>query len=176
MINFNQILRRIEGSDEFKNFRKEYEDSYLCSAFFVFDLESQSETKQLDYYIPSKEKIASFLVDNVIKFSIDDIFQKENRTLKKISPEFKIGFEEAIDIAKERLEVENAKEKKETGTKGSGKINKVIGILQELDKKQIWNFTCMIGGTNMMLIHIDVNTGEITKIDKVNIMNFVRRV
>lgn len=176
MINFNQILRRIEGSDEFKNFKKEHEDSYLCSAFFVFDLESQSETKQLDYYIPSKEKIASFLVDMDIKFSVDDIFQKESRTLKKISPEFNIGFGEAIDISKERLEIENVREEKETGVKGNWKINKVIAILQKLDKNQIWNFTCMIGGTNMMLIHIDVESGEVIKNERVNMMNFVRRV
>ena len=77
MINFKQVLRRIAGSGEFRNFKKDNEDAYLCSAFFVVDFESQSETKQLDYYLPSKEKIASFLVDGEIKFSIDDIFQKE---------------------------------------------------------------------------------------------------
>lgn len=178
MINFQQVLRRIEGSDEFKNFRKEFEDSFLCSAFFVIDFESQSETKQLDYYIPSKEKIASFLldIDSKIKLSIDEIFQKENRALKKISTKLKIGFGDAVDIAKENLEMENIKQEKETGTRGNEEINKVIAILQKLDENQIWNLTCMISGTNMLLIHIGSDTGKILKKEKVNIMNFIRRV
>ena len=177
MINFQQVLRRIEGSDEFKNFKKEFEDSFICSAFFVVDFESQSETKQLDYYIPSKEEIASFLldIDSRIKLSIDDIFQKDNRILKKISTEFKIGFEDAVDIAKEHLDIENIKQEKETGTKGNEEINKVIAVMQKINESQIWNLTCMIGGTNMFLIHIDSDTGKILKKEKVNIMNFIRR-
>jgi len=175
MINFNQVLRRIEGSDEFKNFKRENDDSYLCSAFFVVDFESQSETKQMDYYIPAKEKIASFLVDGDIKFNIDDVFQKNNRPLKEISKNFKIDFSKAINIAKENLDILNEEEKNKTGKIGKLQLNKIIAILQNLNEEQIWNLTCMVGGTNMMLIHINAENGDVTKMDKADLMSFVTR-
>ena len=175
MINFQQILRRVEGSDEFKNFKDENPDTYLCSAFFVVDFESQSETKQLDYYIPAKEKIASFLVDGNIKFNVDNIFQKNNQPLKEISRSFDVDFSKAVNIAKENLEILNIKEKDETGKKGSLQLNKVIAILQKLNEEQIWNLTCMIGGTNMILMHINAENGDVTKMDKANLMSFITK-
>ena len=175
MINFQQILRRIEGSDKFKDFKKDNENAYLCSAFFVVDFESQSETKQLDYYIPEKEKIASFLVDVNIKFNIDDIFQKNNMPLKEISKNFNIDFSNAVEIAKENIESINIKEKEVDEKKGNIRINKVIAILQKLNEEQIWNLTCMVGGTSMILMHINADKGEVTKIEKADLMSFMTR-
>lgn len=170
MINFDQILRRVEGSDEFKNFKKENDDAYLCSAFFVIDFESQAETKQLDYYVPSKDKIGNFIVDSEIKFMLDNIFEEKKKAIQQISSNVKIGFQKAIEIANKVVEKENQEEEKH------GKITKIIGILQKLDKEQIWNFTCMLGTMNMLLLHINSETGEILKNQKSSLMNFIRRV
>lgn len=170
MIIFNQVLRRVEGSDEFKNFKKENEDAYLCSGFFVIDFGSNNETKQLDYYIPSKNKIASFLVDVGIKFIVDDIFEERKKTLNEINPDIKIGIQEAINIAKETINMENKKGKKKD------KINKIIAILQKLDKEQIWNIIGMLGTMEMMLMHIDSQTGKVLKNEKAALTDFLRRV
>lgn len=131
MINFNQIVRRVEGSKRYIGFKKENKDAYLSSAFFILDFENNVETKQLDYFIPSKNKIASFLVDNGIKFRIDDIFEEKKKTIEKINSEVKVGLSDAVDTAKEVIKIKDLNFNKEN----LYKEKKDVEIEINLDKK-----------------------------------------
>ncbi len=169
MISFQDVLKRVEKSSEFKKFKEENEEAYLCSGFFVIDFESPIETKQIDYYLPSQNKMASFLVDADIKVSIDGIFEEKKRVINKINPEIKIEIDGAIDMAKEVVKAENQKGKRNFS------ITKIIAILHKTDEGQVWNLTCMLGGTDMMLVHVDSETGKVVKNVKASLLDFMRR-
>lgn len=156
MNNFQEILKEVQGSKEFADFKKNNADCYLCAAFFIFNFESDSETKQLDFFIPKNNKIATFILNDTVKLKIEDAIEKK---LDKINPEIKIGLPAAIEKAKKECK---------------SKVNKIIAILQVLEGKQVWNITCMLEGFNMLLLHIDSQSGEIIKKEKRNLFDFVK--
>lgn len=155
-MNFQAILKKLQRSKEFADFEKENANCYLCAAFFVLDFESGSETKQLDFFIPKKNKIVTFVLNDSIKLKIEDAIEKK---LGRINPEIKIELPAAIEKAKKECK---------------SKVNKIIAILQVLEGRQVWNLTCMLEGFSMLLLHVDSQSGEITKKEKRNLFDFVK--
>ncbi len=155
-MNFQAILKKLQNSKEFADFKKDNADCYLCAGFFVLDFESGSETKQLDFFIPKKNKIVTFVLNDAINLKIEDAIEKK---LGKINPEIKIELPAAIEKAKKECK---------------SKVNKIIAILQVLEGRQVWNLTCMLEGFSMLLLHVDSQSGEIIKKEKRNLFDFVK--
>lgn len=153
---FQEILKKLQDSKEFADFKKENADSYLCTGFFILDFESGSETKQLDFFVPKKKKIATFVLNDSVKLKIEDAIKEK---FDEIDPKIKIELPTAVEKAKKECK---------------NKINKIIAILQVLEGKQVWNFTCMLEGFGMMLLHIDSQSGEVTKKEKRGLFDFIK--
>ncbi len=155
-MNFQEILKKLQKSKEFAEFKKDNQDFYLCAGFFVIDFESSNETKQIDFFMSKKNKIATFILNDTIKLRIEDAIEKK---FDEVNSKIKIELPEAIEKAKKECK---------------SKINKIIAILQVLEGRQVWNLTCMLEGFSMLLLHIDSQSGEITKKEKRGLFDFVK--
>jgi len=155
-MNFQEVLKKLQKSREFADFKKENADCYLCAGFFIIDFESGSETKQIDFFMPEKNKVATFILNDTINLRIEDAIEKK---LGEVDSKIKVELPEAVEKAKKECK---------------SKINKIIAILQILEGRQVWNITCMLEGFNMLLLHIDSQSGEITKKEKRGLFDFVK--
>ena len=153
-------LSKLENSKEYKNWKSENKNSYLCSCFYL----DNEGNWQFDYYLPKKDRIKTFIVeDNKIKELKDSkIFKKDDSALKRLDlNKVKIKFESAVEL------VDNLKDNK---YKNENVIKRII-ILQNIDK-EIWNITYLTSNFNILNIRIDANSGKILSERLENIMRF----
>ena len=54
----NPFIQKLSNSSEYREFQKKNGDAFLVAGFFVLDLESGQSLHQIDYYVPSKKKVA----------------------------------------------------------------------------------------------------------------------
>lgn len=72
---FEHYLKRVEESPEFKKFREEHKKAFLCAGFFVIDFEQGKHMHQIDFCIPKSKKIATFTLDEGIKFNLSPLMK-----------------------------------------------------------------------------------------------------
>jgi len=155
-MNFQEVLKKVQKSKKFADFKKDNPGCFLCAAFFILDFESGRETKQIDFFMPKNNKIATFILNDTIKLRIEDAIEKK---FDEVDSKIKVELPEAIEKAKKECK---------------SKINKIIAILQVLEGRQVWNLTSMLEGFSMLLLHIDSQSGEITKKEKRGLFDFVK--
>ncbi len=159
-MDFSSTLEKIEKSSAFKQFKKKHSDAYLCAGFFIIDYEQQNNQSQLDYSLKNS-KIYTFLADNEITYKKAETIEGRKEKLPEIKKEIKIDIQDIEKIAKERVDK---------------KILKIIAILQKLKDKQIWNLTIMTEGLGIIQIHIDSDSGEVLKLEKRKMFDFIKKV
>ena len=165
-MNFSQTLEAIEKSKEFKEFKKEHEDDYLCAGFFVLDFEQGINQQQLDYSLKDGTIFTFSLSENEIVVKEAETIEGKKQKLPELNKEVKIDLENLKEIAEKRKEKEGIE----------NRITKIIAILQKHEDKQIWNLTCMMEGFGILQVHINSETGEILKFEKRNLFDFVKKV
>ncbi len=167
---FSEYKQKVESSEEFKKFKQENPDSYLCAGFFVFDYETKDNKKQaVDYSIKDGE-IATF-----------DIATDENnqeKIIKKISEKAikKSKIKEIKETAKTDLEA--LKEIVEDEMKNkmiTGNIKKMIIVLQMLNNDLIWNIQAILSGMEIINIHIDDSDKSVLKFEKFSLRDIIRK-
>ena len=104
---FKQLLKKVQSSQEFKDFKSKHKNTFLFSAFFILNPELEVETEQLDYAIDNKnEKAATFIIDNVnnskIKFKIDELEPKSH--IIKIDHKIKVDVDDVVKTIRNQLE------------------------------------------------------------------------
>lgn len=153
-------LSKLENSKEYKSWKNDNKDGYLCSCFH---LDGEGDW-QFDFYLPKKDKIKTFIVENnEVKELIDSkIFKKDDSVLKKLDlNKVKVTFENAVDI------VDNLKDSK---YKSENIIKRII-ILQNIDK-EVWNITYLSSSFNILNIRVDANSGKILSEKLDSVMRF----
>ena len=153
-------LSKLERSEEYKLWKNDNKNSYLCSCFYLDD----EGNWQFDYYLPKKDKIKTFIVeDNMIRELKDSkIFKRNNDVLKKLDlNRVKITFENAVNI------VDNLRD---NNYKNENIIKRII-ILQNIEK-EIWNITYLTSSFNILNIRVDASSGKILSEKLENIMRF----
>lgn len=155
-----EIIRKVEMCKDFKSFKKTNPGAYFCAAFFILDYETQTEKKQLDYFVSSTD---------VMTFAINQGGTEITPAQAELPKKEKIP---AIGMQAVRLTeyqvMEIAKKESEIG-----EFTKVIVVLQNLDGKDIWNLSCM-KGLQMMRYHISATDGKIIKKEKINLMDMMK--
>ena len=68
-MNLQFFIEKLGNSEEYKKFKKENKDAFLCSGFFVIDVENNGvESKaSLDFFSPKTKKMFGFQLNNEIK-------------------------------------------------------------------------------------------------------------
>ena len=175
-MNFKDLLKEIEQSESFKQFKEQHSDAELIAGFFILDFKDKREESTIDY--KSGDKIYTFTISNEGLFSF-----KEENILDKTRPLNKLNSDIKVDAVNLKAKVEQAfKDNKITGN-----LEKIIAVLQEMSisgngdpsrenlvSHTIWNLTCMVEGMKIILIHIDAITGEVIKCEKRSLFDFAR--
>ena len=68
-MNFKETLEKVENSEEYKKFKKDYPDAEICVGFFILDFLSNDNKNSIDYKY--KDKIFTFNIGNNKSNSID---------------------------------------------------------------------------------------------------------
>mgnify|MGYP001584291189 FL=1 len=159
-----QALRKLEESNEFKNWRKKHKNTYFSYAFRI--QEEMPDEWQLGFYDNSKDKITTFVISNS-KISIrpeEEIFKKEDTKITE------------IQLSKVRLTFGNAAEKaNEFQQKNFPKDRsiKTIAILQNISNLgNIWNITYVTEAFNTLNMKIDASSGRVLEHNLSSVLSF----
>jgi hypothetical protein len=165
-MSFQELLKRVESSPEYKKFEKEEPKAILYSAFFVIRQafgSLVSETEQLDYWL-GEDKVATFLIqdDNVL-YKLDKIDSKDKK-FTTLNTKIKTDVDEISALVLKELEKKKEFEKTQ--------ISKIIIVLQKKEEKQIWNVTCILG-LKLIKLELDMQ-GKFLEKKEESLIDFVK--
>ena len=164
---FKDAYASLEKSKEFSAWKKKNKNCFAAHALVMREGTKDSEW-QIGFYNPKIDKEVVFSLLNPVKVSEEmDIFKKpgtkvEQLDIKKIN----IEFDKAVEIAEKVLADDYAPEKQ----------NRTIIILQNLEKKQLWNITFITNSFNMINIRIDADKGIVLKKNISSLYSLGKRV
>lgn len=161
------LVEELESKDSFKKFKAENEGVYFAAGFFILNLEENSETIQLDYFIPGEKKIAAFEFPfGEPKIHGDIVSVKDGKTIGADVPDMgrqtttvKIDIDDLASASKEII-LENDCRLVPT---------KIISIL----KDDVWNLTCMDNMLGVVRLKINAVSGELIEFNKGSLMDFM---
>jgi hypothetical protein len=153
------FLRRLEGKEFFKEFKKENEDLHLCAVFCILSKEeTEGDKVTLDFFIPSKKKVAfSESPFESICFSEEE--GKEYPEIKELD-KIKMDVEDLWE------EVERIKKEK----KVSHNTGKIIGVLTNEE----WSLTCLSPSIDLLRIKVNSKTKEVLSIKKEGLGDMIK--
>jgi hypothetical protein len=164
-MNLQFYFEKLLNSEEFRKFKDESPDAYLCSGFFVIDKTGKEGDKQhLDYYIPSTKKLFSFQLES--KIEVVPIEQVQEKVLEKINDNVNFEFEEIEKIIDEEMVKQNVKDK----------IQKILLSLQKIDGKDLLIGTVFISTLGMIKVSIDLVEKNITEFEKKSFFDMLKIV
>ncbi|MEM4703211.1 MAG: hypothetical protein QXP53_01875 [Candidatus Pacearchaeota archaeon] len=147
-MSFKSLLKQVETSSKFREFKKRNPRAKLYSAFFTLRTAFGNlleDSQQLDYLI-GKERIVTFSLQD------DQIIMKEDK-LEKLVEKFtalKKDITTDIEDIKEIVQKEMKKQKI------SSEIQEIVAILQRQKENQIWNIIVVLSSLDMLRLHIDI--------------------
>ncbi len=161
-MSFQNSLKILRGSKEFKHFKAKNKSAFLFSAFFMLNSKLEVETQQLDYSI-NKNKVATFLVnDDGVEQKTDKIDSKSE--LSALDEKIKIDIEKLKKIIEGDI-------KKKSLTEFN--INKIFAVLQKIKNVQLWNVTCLMDCLKILRLHVDCFSGKILESKDENLGDFL---
>lgn len=164
-MNLKFYLEKLNSSEEYKKFKEENPDAFFCSAFFVVDktnLKSPDNRQHFDCYVPSKNQMFSFQLENQIKLvPIEMIGEKK---LPKILLNYDFDFEEMEKIIVEKMKQEQVK----------NKIQKIFFSLQNLEGKDFLIGTIFISTLGLLKINIDIAEKKVTEFIKKSFFDMIK--
>ncbi len=160
-----KTLKKLKESAVFAEWSKKNPDSFFSYALKILEPKTE-EPWQLGFYIPSKDKMASFVVKegNIEMQQEDEVFKKPEMEVKPVSLEnMKLAFKEIMELA-DRFKKE----------KYPGEIpSKTIAILQNLEVYgDIWNITFVTLSYNVLNMKLSAETGRVVYSHLESLMNF----
>ena len=158
-------IEKLNNSSEFKDFQKKNKDAFMVAGFFILDLELGQNLSQLDFYVPSKRKIAAFTLDKQITMQLLDLINAKKEP-EKLDSKTKIDLDSIHGLLEDEMKNRNI-------TEG---IKKIIAIIQNIDGKKIWNLNCILSGMSLLNAHIDDESQTILKIEKKSMMDYIQKI
>jgi len=166
-MNLQFYLEKLHSSEDFRKFKKENPDAFLCSCFFSIDAENKNimkksnEKSHLDYYSPSgknKGKKFSFQLEDGIKIVPLENFSNEGADYipEKIRANSELNFNEIEKIISDEMSLKNI----------NNKIQKILISLQNKDGKDFWICTVFLSGLGLLKVNIDDSKKTITEFEK----------
>lgn len=157
-------IKKLEESEEFKQFKEENPDAFLVHVFYMLD-EANANSTQVGYYSKKTDKITTFIVepDLITRNPEAEVFKEQETLMNPLDLKIlKIDIKDAVAIA-EKLRQEKYKDQVPL---------KNIAILQHLDVGQVWNITFVTQSFKTLNIKINSTSGEIVSDKLVAIIEF----
>jgi hypothetical protein len=165
-MNSQFLLEKLEGSEEFKKFKEENPNSYLCSGFFIIDLESKTPENKyhFDFFIPESKKTISFELENGVK--LIELERFDEKILEKIAMKEDFDFEEIQKKILTEMELNGIK----------NKIQKIIFSLQNQEGKDVLFGTILLSGLGLLKMTFDISEKKIINFEKKSIFDMIKIV
>lgn len=163
-MNLQFFIEKLESSEEFSNFMKYNPGAYLCSGFFSIDFENNQNQYHLDYFVPSKNKIISFELENGIKET--NVIKTDSGVPPKLASTSTLEFKDIEDMILKEMEKKQIK----------NKLQKIMISLQNYEGKDSHVCTCFLSGFGLLKVVIDDSTKEIVLFDKKSFFDLLRKV
>jgi hypothetical protein len=149
---FKELVEDLKEKESYKKFMSENPRAYICAGFFILSsAEKEGDKVQINLFIPSKKRIATF------DYPFNNFFEHEDEIEKASEIEdfnFKLDITGLKDFIKEKLKIEPLK---------------IIGIL----KDDIWNLT-LLNGVDMRRLKVNAYTLEILEENKGLLTDFIK--
>lgn len=157
-------VEKLNSSSEYREFHKKYHDAFMVAGFFVLDMESGKNLHQLDFYVPSKKKIAAFTVDEKVTVQLLDMLNK--KAPEKLDIKTKVDLDQIYGILEDEMKNRNI----------TDEIKKIIAILQNIDGKKIWNLNCVLSGMGILTAHVEDESKTVLKMEKKSLIDYMQKV
>ncbi|MBT4334306.1 hypothetical protein HOD61_00630 [archaeon] len=149
-------IEKIKESNEFIDWKKDHNSSYITSAFL------DKEVWSIHYYNSESDDMTTFRIENdVVTKENEKIFRKEKRKLTELKIE-----DIKIEYTNVEKTISNLIDEKYNGEESTKKII----ILQQFDVPT-WNITYVTSAMNVLNVKINAISGEIVEEKFENIMN-----
>ena len=167
-MNSEFLLEKLKDSSEYKTFVKENKDAYLCSGFFVIDMENKETGNQyhFDFFVSESKKTFSFELENEIK--LVPLERIDEKVLEKVAMKDNFNFDEIEKIISREMEFK----------KINNKIQKMIFSLQNVKGKDVLLGTIFVSGFGMLKVNLDLKDKRITDFEKksfFDMLNIMRK-
>ena len=157
-------IEKLNASEAFKKFQEEYKDAFLIAGFFILDYESGQDVHQIDYYIPSKKKVAAFTLGEEVDFKIMNMMSE--KTPEKLDMKTEIDLDAIKGILEDGMKNRNITEE----------LKKIIAVIQNIKGKKVWVLNCILSGMEILKAHIDDETKMILKMEKASVMDYMKKI
>ncbi len=159
------LITQLNSSVEYKEFAKKYKNSFLIAGFFVLDFETGSNLSQIDYYIPSENKVAAFTLggEKIAMQMMETISQKKPQ---KLDSKINIDLEAIKGILEEEMKNRNITEE----------IRKIIAVIQNVDGKKVWILSCILSGMEILKAHVDDESETVLMMDKASVLDYLKKI
>ncbi len=158
-------VTKLNSSKEYKQFQGKHKDAFLTAGFFVLDLEGGKNMHQVDYYVPSENKIEAFTLDGQVTLQMLSPMAKGKKP-EKLDINTKIDLDALSGILKDEMHNRNITED----------IKKIIAILQSVDGKKIWNLNCILSGMELLRAHVEDDSKTVLKMDRSSVFDYIKKV
>ncbi len=164
-MNFQFYFEKMMKSKDFSKFTSDNKDAFLCSAFFSVDKKGEDNKQNIDYFVPSLNKMFSFKLNNTVELvPIEDY--GENFKPEKIPDNIDFDFSY----------IEKLIEGEMFEKKINNKIEKLLFSLQAKDKKNYLLGTIFLSGLALLKVKIDLNEKKIVDFDKKSFFEMMKIV
>jgi hypothetical protein len=160
----NNIINKLEDSDEYKDFIKNNPGHYLVHVFSLVD-EAHGDDWQIGYYSKKTDKVTVFdCSDDALKMMPpQEAFKEKNYIepldISKVKTSRKDAVEIADDVLKEYYRSES--------------VIKMIILLQNLPEfGQIWNMTVVTSSFSVINIKINAQDSTVIKHSKESLLGW----
>ena len=180
-MNSQFLLEKLINSSEYKEFMKENPKAYLCSGFFIIDLENKEAGNQyhFDFYIPESGKTFSFELENknpqqvlnssgnpteVGGIKLIPLERYDEKILEKVSLKEDFDFDKIEKMISTEMELK----------KINNKIQKMIFSLQNVENRDVLLGTIFVSGLGMIKADIDLKDKRITEFEKKSFFDMMK--
>lgn len=157
-------IEKLNNSEEYKKFKEEHNDAFLVAGFFVLDLETKQNLHQIDFFIPSQNKIAAFTLDEKINLQLLDAMSEKKP--EELDIKTNIDLDAIEGILKDEMKNRSI----------TSEIKKIIAVIQNIEGKNIWNLNCVLSGMEILKAHVEDDSKTVLKMEKIPFMEIMKKV
>lgn len=157
-------IQKLHNSPVYKDFQDKNKDAFLIAGFFVIDFEEGKNLHQIDYYVPSKKKVAAFTLDKNILVQMLSLLDK--RVPEQLDSRTAIDLESLNGIIQDEMKNRNITQS----------IKKMIAVVQNQKGKAVWNVNCVLSGMDLLKVHVEDATRTVLRMEKSSLMEYIKRI
>jgi hypothetical protein len=162
---FNDMLKKLKASPQYESFANAYKDPVLVAGFFVIDFENKKNVSQIDFFVPSKKKVAAFSLENPVTMQLMDTVEGK-ADLAPLDSNVKVELDALEGILDDEMKNRGISET----------LKKIVAVLHMHEGKKLWNLNCMLSGMTLLRAHVDDDSKSVIKMEKVNLFDVMKTV